>query len=341
MQLDDDKFIAFNVEEVAEGGKGEKTVYKRSLIERKVSDLPAGDVLIRVAFSSLNFKDALSASGNKGVTRQYPHTPGIDAAGVVAESQSADFKPGDEVIVIGYDLGMNTAGGFGQFIRVPAGWIVKRPAGISLEESMVVGTAGFTAALCVDKLLQNGLSPEQGPVLVTGASGGVGSFAVALLAQLGYSVTAMTGSASSHDFLRKLGAAEIISRDDYTESSSRPMLKEVWAGAVDVVGGDILFNVVKSLKYGGSVACCGLVASPLFQASVFPFILRGVNLLGVDSVNLPLDHKRQLWNKLAGNWKLEHLAELETRIGMNQLSDALDSVLKGQSTGRLVLNLSA
>lgn len=337
MQLDNEKFVAFNVEEITEG---DKTVYKRSLIERSVRDLPAGDVLIRVAYSSLNFKDALSASGNKGVTRQYPHTPGIDAAGVVAESEIDGFKPGDEVVVIGYDLGMNTAGGFGQFIRVPAHWVVKRPSGITLAECMVVGTAGFTAALCVEKLLLNGLSPEQGPVLVTGASGGVGSFAVALLSQLGYSVTAMTGSDSSHDFLRKLGATDIISRDDYVESSTRPMLRELWAGAVDVVGGDILFNVVKSLKYGASVACCGLVASPVFQASVFPFILRGVNLLGIDSVNLPLEHKRQMWNKLAGNWKPEHLSALETRVGMNELDDALNSVLKGKSTGRLVLDLS-
>lgn len=342
MKLDQETFDAYVVQEVAQDNtQAGKPVYQGAIARRKVADLPAGDVLIRVAFSSLNFKDALSAAGNKGVTRQYPHTPGIDAAGVVAESTDAGFVAGDEVIVIGYDLGMNTAGGFGQFIRVPAGWVVKRPSGLSLEESMIIGTAGFTAALCVDKLLQNGLRPEQGPVLVTGASGGVGSFAVALLAQLGYEVTAMSGSAASHDFLRGLGASEIIGREDYTEVSPKPMAKELWAGAVDVVGGDILFNVVKSLKYGGSVACCGLVASPQFQASVFPFILRGVNLLGVDSVNLPLEHKRQVWQKLATQWKLSHLAALETRLGMNELGDALASVLRGESTGRLVLDLSA
>jgi acrylyl-CoA reductase (NADPH) len=338
MQLDNEIFTALNIEEVS---GGEKPAYHASLIQKKVGDLPPGEVLVRVAFSSLNYKDALSARGNKGVTRQYPHTPGIDAAGVVAESDSTDFKPGDEVIVIGYDLGMNTAGGFGQFIRVPAGWVVKRPAGISLAESMIIGTAGFTAALCVEKLLQNGLSPDQGKVLVTGASGGVGSFAVALLAQLGYSVTAMTGSELSHDFLRKLGATEIIGREDYTEASAKPMSREVWAGAVDVVGGTILFNVIKSLKYGSSVACCGLVGSPVFEATVFPFILRGVNLLGVDSVNLPLVHKRQLWNRLASNWKITQLSALETRIGMSDLVLALDSVFRGQSTGRLVLDLSA
>jgi len=338
MELDQQTFSAFVVKEVTQA---DKPAYQGAVETRKVADLPAGDVLIRVAYSSLNFKDALSAVGNKGVTRQYPHTPGIDAAGVVAESSVAGFAAGDEVIVIGYDLGMGTAGGFGQFIRVPADWVVKRPSGLSLAESMIIGTAGFTAALCVDKLLQNGLRPEQGPVLVTGASGGVGSFAVALLAQLGYAVTAMSGSESSHDFLRGLGASHIIARDDYTQVSPKPMSKELWAGAVDVVGGDILFNVVKSLKYGGSVACCGLVASPQFQASVFPFILRGVNLLGVDSVNLPLAHKRQVWQKLATQWKLSHLADLETRLGMGELDDALARVLRGDSTGRLVLDLSA
>ena len=342
MKLDQETFDAYVVEEIAaDNTAGGKPVYQGAIAQRKVADLPAGDVLIRVAYSSLNFKDALSSVGNKGVTRQYPHTPGIDAAGVVAESTDAGFAAGDEVIVIGYDLGMNTDGGFGQYIRVPAGWVVKRPAGLTLAESMIIGTAGFTAALCVDKLLQNGLRPEQGPVLVTGASGGVGSFAVALLAQLGYEVTAMSGSAASHEFLRGLGARDIIGRDDYTGVSPKPMAKELWAGAVDVVGGDILFNVVRSLKYGGSVACCGLVASPQFQATVFPFILRGVNLLGVDSVNLPLAHKRQVWEKLATQWKLSNLAALETRLGMNELGDALSSVLRGESTGRLVLDLSA
>lgn len=337
MNLDQQVFTAFQVTEQVDG---EASRYRGELIQKKVADLPAGEVLIRVAYSSLNYKDALSASGNKGVTRQYPHTPGIDAAGVVAESQSDLFSAGDEVIVIGYDLGMNTAGGFGQFVRVPASWVVKRPPGLSLDESMIIGTAGFTAALCVEKLLLNGLEPAQGPVLVTGASGGVGSFAVALLAQLDFEVTAMTGSASSHDFLRELGANQIIGRDDYSQPGPRPMNKELWAGAVDAVGGDILFNIVKSLKYGGSVACCGLVASAQFQATVFPFILRGVNLLGVDSVNLPLAHKSQLWNKLAGNWKPRGLAKLETRIGLAELDSALAQVLAGKSTGRLVLELN-
>jgi alcohol dehydrogenase len=336
MNLDATEFTAYQVTEHA---GSDSPSYAGALIQKTVAELPAGDVLIRVAYSSLNFKDALSASGNKAVTRQYPHTPGIDAAGVVAESDSGLFNAGEEVIVIGYDLGMNTAGGFGQFIRVPAPWVVRRPSGLSLNESMIIGTAGFTAALCVEKLLLNGLEPSQGSVLVTGASGGVGSFAVALLAQLGFEVTAMTGSESAHDFLRELGASQIIGREDYSTTSSKPMTKELWAGAVDVVGGDILFNIIKSLKYGASVACCGLVAAPQFQATVFPFILRGVNLLGVDSVNLPLAQKSQLWSKLAGNWKPSALAKLETRLGLSQLDAALRTVLAGKSTGRLVLAL--
>jgi alcohol dehydrogenase len=335
MKLDDQQFRAYEVSEHILDGRSS---FQGALVQKQVSSLPAGDVLVRVAFSSLNFKDALSSSGNKGVTRQYPHTPGIDAAGVVAESDSPLFVVGEEVIVIGYDLGMNTAGGFGEFIRVPAGWLVKKPAGLTLYESMIIGTAGFTAALCIEKLLLNGLDSSQGQVLVTGASGGVGSFAVALLAQLGFDVVAMTGTESAHEFLRGLGASQVIGRDDYTQPGAKPLSKELWAGAVDAVGGDILFNIVKSLKYGGSVACCGLVASPQFQASVFPFILRGVNLLGVDSVNLPLAHKRQLWNKLATNWKPDGLVKLETKVGMSGLDAALKTVLAGQSTGRLVLD---
>ena len=335
MKLDDQQFRAYEVSEHILDGRSS---FQGALVQKQVSSLPAGEVLVRVAFSSLNFKDALSSSGNKGVTRQYPHTPGIDAVGVVAESDSPLFVVGEEVIVIGYDLGMNTAGGFGEFIRVPAGWLVKKPAGLTLNESMIIGTAGFTAALCIEKLLLNGLDSSQGQVLVTGASGGVGSFAVALLAQLGFDVVAMTGTESAHEFLRGLGASQVIGREDYTQPGPKPLSKELWAGAVDAVGGDILFNIVKSLKYGGSVACCGLVASPQFQASVFPFILRGVNLLGVDSVNLPLAHKRQLWNKLATNWKPDGLVKLETKVGMSGLDAALKTVLAGQSTGRSVLD---
>ena len=315
-----------------------KSSYSATVVERNVSDLPAGEVLIQVAYSSLNYKDALSAHGNKGVTRQYPHTPGIDAAGTIIESTDPQFKTGDAVIVIGYDLGMNTAGGFAGCIRVPADWVVACPSGLSLQESMIIGTAGFTAALCVEKLLQNGLLPEHGEVLVTGATGGVGVYAVALLAQLGFNVVACTGKESEHEFLRKLGAKSVIDRAELMEASPKPMLKEQWAAAVDVAGGELLANIIKSLKYGGSVAICGLVASPQFNTTVLPFILRGVNLLGVDSVNLPLAKKQQIWMQLASCWKVQKLQELHTEIGFAELTSYLDKIFRGESVGRVVLN---
>lgn len=318
----------------------EEGTFHARVVDRDSAELPAGDVLIRVQYSSLNYKDALSASGNRGVTRNYPHTPGIDAAGVVVESRVAEFAAGDEVIVTGYDLGMNTAGGFGQYIRVPAAWVIKRPAGLSLREAMLLGTAGLTAALCVDKLEQAGLTPEAGPVLVTGATGGVGSIAVALLARLGYSVAAATGKAEQGEFLRQLGAQQIVPRSELQEGVDRPMLKERWAGAVDTVGGEILFNVVKSLRYGASVACCGLTAGVGFKANVMPFILRGVNLLGVDSVELPLVVKASMWDKLSLQWKLGNLEGLAREVGLSALPQEIEQILAGKQVGRVLVNLA-
>ena len=312
--------------------------YQPQVITRDTADLPAGELLIRVRYSSLNYKDALSASGNKGVTRNFPHTPGIDAAGVVEQSSVGEFAVGDEVIVTGYDLGMNTAGGFGQYIRIPAAWAIKRPKGLSLRESMVLGTAGLTAALCVDKLEQAGLRPDSGPVLVTGATGGVGSVAVVLLKRLGYTVAASTGKAEQADFLKSLGATQIVGRDALQEGTDKALLKEQWAGAVDTVGGDILFNVVKALQYGGSVACCGLTAGVGFKGSVMPFILRGVNLLGVDSVELPLVVKASMWDRLSLQWKLD-LEPLVEEVSLDQLPAALQKILAGKMVGRVLLNL--
>ncbi|MCY1348813.1 Acrylyl-CoA reductase AcuI [compost metagenome] len=311
----------------------------RRVVEREVAELPAGELLIRVQYSSLNFKDALSASGNRGVTKSYPHTPGIDAAGVIAESSVAEFAVGDEVIVTGYDLGMNTAGGFGQYIRVPAAWAIKRPQGLSLREAMLLGTAGLTAALCVDKLEQAGVDAASGPVLVTGATGGVGSVAVALLARLGYQVAAATGKAGQAEFLKRLGASQIVERAALQEGVERPLLKEQWAGAVDTVGGDILFNVVKSLRYGASVACCGLTAGVGFQANVMPFILRGVNLLGVDSVELPLVVKASMWDRLSLQWKLDNLESLAREVGLDELPGEIEQILAGQQVGRVLVRL--
>lgn len=327
------EFRAFRVEKTDAG-------FRRSVVTRAVADLPPGDVLIDVRYSSLNYKDGLSATGNPGVTRNFPHTPGIDAAGVVLESADPAFVPGDEVIVIGFDLGMNTPGGYGQRIRVPAGWVVPRPAGLSLHESMVLGTAGFTAALAVHKLEQVGMTPAAGPVLVTGASGGVGSVAVRLLGHLGYEVVAVTGKPEQEAFLRSLGAARIMSREEARAGSDRPLLKESWGGVVDTVGGEILFNAVKSLNYGCSLAACGLVDSPQIPATVLPFILRHVNLLGIDSVQLPIAQKAQIWNKLAGPWYLAGLDRLEERLTLETLSDAIDRIMAGRMVGRGVVHLN-
>lgn len=318
----------------------ESSAFVRQVVERDTADLPAGELLIRVQYSSLNYKDALSASGNRGVTKQYPHTPGIDAAGVVAESSVGEFAVGDEVIVTGYDLGMNTAGGFGQYIRVPAAWVIKRPAGLSLREAMLLGTAGLTAALCVDKLEQAGLTPAAGPVLVTGATGGVGSIAVALLTRLGYNVAASTGKAEQGEFLRQLGAQQIVPREELQDGAGKAMLKERWAGAVDTVGGEILFNVVKSLRYGASAACCGLTAGMSFSGSVAPFILRGVNLLGVDSVELPLVVKASMWDRLSLQWKLGNLESLAEEVSLEQLPQAIEQILAVKLVGRVLVNLA-
>jgi len=328
------RYTAFRVE------RDDNKNYSRSVVELDTDDLPAGDVLIDVKFSSLNYKDALSATGNPGVTRKFPHTPGIDAAGVVVESASDGFAPGDEVIVIGFDLGMGTWGGYGQRIRVPANWIARRPNGLTLRDSMIIGTAGFTAALCVNKLQSAGVTPDSGPILVTGASGGVGSVAVMLLAKLGFEVTAVTSKEGAHSLLRSLGASSFLTREEAAEGADKPLLAERWGGVVDAVGGDILVCGLKSLRYGGSLAACGLVSSPALPgASVLPFILRNVNLLGVDSVELPIGEKSAIWGKLANEWQLGDLDSLVTEITLDDLSPQLDKILAGQMVGRGLVTL--
>ncbi len=323
-------FQAFWVEKTDDG-------VSHSVIERSVDDLPEGEVLIKVAYSSLNYKDALSAKGMPGVTRNYPHTPGIDAAGVVEASSSSTVKEGDEVIVIGFDLGMNTPGGYGEYIRVPAGWVTPLPTGMTLRDSMILGTAGLTAALCVDKLKVMGAIPEDGPVVVTGATGGVGSVAVTLLAKLGFEVVASSGKADKKDYLLRLGAKDVIGREVLSEENPRPLGSTDWGHAVDTVGGEILSNVIKSLKYSGSVAICGLVASPAFNTTVLPFILRNVNVLGIDSVELPIEEKTRVWNLLASEWQLESLGDMVTEIGLDGLSGAIDTIFAGGVTGRTLV----
>jgi acrylyl-CoA reductase (NADPH) len=313
--------------------------FTREIRQKEFSDLPAGELLIEVKYSSLNYKDALSASGNKGVTRKYPHTPGIDAAGVVATSSTSQFGAGDQVIVTGFDLGMNTAGGFGQYISVPASWAVKLPQGMTLKESMAYGTAGLTAALCVMRLMAFGLTKDSGEVLVTGATGGVGSVAVGILAKLGFNVVAATGKTDEKDFLTQLGAKAIISRDEANDTSGRPLQKGRWAGVVDAVGGNILATALKSAKYGGLVAACGNAMSADLAVSVYPFILRGVSLLGVDSVEVPMSTRLRTWQKLAQDWKLD-VSGFVSECALEELSPKIDLVLKGGIRGRVVVDLN-
>lgn len=303
------------------------------------SDLPKGEVLIKVHYSSLNYKDALSASGNKGVTRRYPHTPGVDAAGEVAESTHGDFSPGDAVLATGYDLGMNTSGGFAQYIRVPAAWVVPLPAGLTPKESMIFGTAGFTAALSLLRLEESGMTPRSGDVLVSGASGGVGSLAVAILSRRGYSVTAATGKSSARTVLSQMGAATFLDRRQVQDETGKPLLPGRFAGAVDTVGGDILSFAIRSVKYGGVVTCCGNAASADLHLTVYPFILRGIRLIGIDSAECPMDLRRTIWNRLGGEWKPAGLDRLATEIGLDEVNTRLRDMLAGGSRGRVVVHL--
>ncbi len=315
-------------------------IFTRKIEQKNIAELPDYDVLIAVSYSSLNYKDALSASGNKAVSRRYPHTPGIDAAGIVKESLSDKFKPGDEVIVTSYGLGTRIAGGFGQFIKVPAEWIIPLPAGLTLHESMVYGTAGFTAAQSIQKIIDHGVTPACGKVLVTGATGGVGSVSVAILAKLGFQVTAVTGKAKEQPLLEKLGATDILSREKATDTTGRMLLRERWAAVIDTVGGEILTTAIKTTRYGGIVTCCGNVASAELSTSVYPFILRGITLSGIDSAECPAKVRNKIWTKLASDWKIEQLAHLTTDIGLSQLNSTIDSILKGQTKGRVVVNLN-
>lgn len=324
------KFKALRIFE--ENGK-----FNRKIIERSIEHLPEGDVLIQVKYSSLNYKDALSVRGHKGITRQYPHTPGIDAAGIVANSKVETFKEGDKVLVTGYDLGMNTDGGFGEYIRVPAEWIVPLPDNLSLLESMVLGTAGFTAGIALFEFQRRDLFPEKGKILVTGSTGGVGSVAVAMLSKAGYNVTASTGKQDKKDFLQSLGAKEIITREDVADVKKKPLLERKWAGAIDNVGGATLNYCIKSTDFWGTVACVGLVASDKLETTVYPFLLRGVGLIGIDSADRPQALRKQIWQKLATEWKPQVLDKIYRTISLDDLSDEIDIMLAGKQTGRVII----
>lgn len=324
------KFKAFVVREAESG------VFKSAVEERKVDDLPVGDLLIKVSFSSINYKDALSASGNKGVSKNYPHTPGIDAAGIIADSSSTKFKIDDKVVVTGYDLGMNTSGGFAEYIRVPEEWVLKLPSNISLEQSMGIGTAGLTAGMCI-KLLEQKNSIIEKEAIVTGASGGVGCLSVYLLSKLGARVTAVTSKNDSHDFLSSIGAKTIINREQMFGQFRHPLSRSRYDIGIDVVGGDVLSGLLTCMKREGTITCCGNVAGADFKTSVFPFILRGNSLIGVDSAERQLSEKEWLWKMFASDWSIDCLDKIYRTVSIDNLESEIEKILKGCQIGRVVV----
>ena len=327
----DSLFKAFTVFENEDGS------FKSEIISKSIDDLPPGDVLVRVDFSSLNYKDALSATGNKGVTKKYPHTPGIDAVGTVEDTSHSSFKIGDQVIVSGYDMGQNTAGGFGEYIRVPREWVALIPEGLTKKESIILGTAGMTAGLSLRELQKkNGIEGKL--AVVTGATGGVGCLAVKLLSQLGADVTAVTGKVDSEDFLKSTGAVEVINREQLAENFQQPLASGKWDIGVDVVGGEMLAGLMTCLKLGGSVACCGLVGGSTIETTIFPYILRGNSLIGIDSGNIPISEKEEIWMLFANEWKIE-LNDLSRTITLNELDQEIESILKGGQVGRVIVSL--
>jgi acrylyl-CoA reductase (NADPH) len=312
---------------------------RRALGELSADDLPEGDVTVRVAFSSVNYKDALAVSPKGRVAKGYPLVPGIDLAGEVIDG-AGDLQPGAQVLVHGHDLGVGHHGGFAEVARVPADWVVPLPDGLSARDAMALGTAGFTAGLSVVRLEEHGVGPDDGPVLVLGATGGVGSTAVAILAGRGYEVAAATGKADEADFLEALGASDILSREETSAEPERPMDRTRWAGVVDPVGGAATAYALRTTRYGGAVALSGLTGGTDVQTTVFPFILRGVSLLGIDSVATPPDVRREVWTRLAGDLRPKGLEDQITReISLDDLDPFLDEVLAGRAKGRTVVRV--
>lgn len=317
--------------------ENEDGTFSSKIETKNINDLPLGEVTVQVKYAALNYKDALSASGHKGISKTYPHTPGVDASGIVVDSTSDKFNPGDEVIVTSYDLGMNTSGAFQEYIRIPSAWPVKKPESLSLEETMIIGTGGFTAALSLYKMEQNEQNPQMGPILVTGSTGGVGSMAVELLAMNGYEVIASTGKKEKHDYLKQLGASSIIDRAEADDTSGKPLLRPKWAGAIDTVGANTLATCIKACGRNGNIAVCGLVSSPKLESTVYPFILNGVNLLGIETAETPRDIRLDIWQLLSNEWKPKQLEFVKRVIHLEQLNDHLQSMLKGDSTGRVLV----
>jgi acrylyl-CoA reductase (NADPH) len=327
-------FRAFVVNKTEEG-------FTAGFKELTLAELPQGEVLIKVAYSSVNYKDGLASIPEGRIVRTYPFVPGVDLAGIVAESSDSRFKTGDEVLATSYELGVSHYGGYSEYARVKADWVVPLPDGLTLKEAMALGTAGFTAALAIHQLEKNGLKPQNGPVLVTGASGGVGSIGINILSALGYTVAASTGKSSEHDYLMELGASEILSREETSAESNRPLEKERWAGSLDSVGGSTLAYLIRTTKYGGSIAAFGNTGGLNLNTTVFPFILRAINLLGIESVNCPMELRSNLWRRLASNYKPGHLLDrIGHEVPLEELPQALATILKGGTRGRTIIKIS-
>ncbi len=331
-----DSFPAYLVRQAADG------TIQGDVASLRIDELPPGEVLIEVSWSSINFKDSLAARGHKGVVRQLPHVPGVDAAGRVVASDDGAWQTGQRVIVTGNELGAGQWGGWSRYIRVPSSWVVALPDPLTLHESMVYGTAGFTAAQCVRRLEQHEVHPNQGPILVTGATGGVGCLAVLLLAQLGYQVVAVSGKRDRWDWLKDLGAAEVMDRSEAmpTEGAApRPLSSARWAGVVDTVGGETLAAAVRATKPHGCVAACGNVGGADLALTVYPFILRGVSLAGVTSQNSRQEERREIWQRLAHQWRLSQLDRLAQTIEMSDLTSAVQQIARGEIAGRVVVRI--
>ena len=327
------EFKAFLIEEAEEGVNSSfKTI--------DTADLDPGEVLIKTAYSSVNFKDALAATGAGKIIRRFPCVGGIDLSGVVVESSSDEFKVGQEVIATSYDIGVAHHGGYAEYSRVPAKWVVPMPAGLDLFSSMALGTAGFTAGLAVERMEHNGLNPNAGPVVVNGATGGVGGIAIDILSALGYDVTAMTGKPEQSDYLKSLGAAEVLDTASLDLAKIRPLGRETWAGVVDNLGGDILSWLASTVKVGGAIASIGLAASFKFNTTVMPYILRGVTLAGIDSVNAEMEVRRKVWGRLATDMKPKNLDKIVTTVAFDDLPATFQAVMQAKMRGRSVVKIS-
>jgi len=328
--------ISFRALVVDEDSQGN---FSASFKEKHINDLPKGDVVIKVSYSALNYKDFLSYKGHKGITKQYPHTPGIDASGTVVNSDNNRFKEGDKVLVTGYDLGMNTDGGFAEYIRVPSEWVIPLPENLSLKEAMVYGTAGFTAALAIMKFLSIGITPESGKILVTGATGGVGTLAISILAKLGYSIIASSGKKDMYEFLKNLGAKEFVSREDIIDQSNRPLIKRRWKGAIETVGGKTLDSVIRATEKDGAVAVIGNITGDVLQTSLYPFILRGITLFGIESAETEMPLRLQIWDKLANEWKINDFDTISKEILLSNIIPELEKIGSSMQSKKVIVNI--